>query len=123
MTTLKTLCSRLTAPLRRETSQCAVLWRTWTYDDKLSFLYLNMDKVVKNSSPGKLAYICRNMRFQIHAIKFERKQILLLVVFPFSSSALLLKVPNLGQLDHQLLPTTYGKCAMGTTNENLALDV
>ena len=57
VTTLKTLYSRLTAPLRRETSQCDVLWRTWTYDDKLPFLYLNMDKVVKNSTPGKLAYI------------------------------------------------------------------
>ena len=78
MTTLKTLCSRLTAPLRRETSQCDVLWRTCTCDDKLFFLYLNTDKVVKNSSPGKLAYICRNVRLQIHAIKFERKQILVI---------------------------------------------
>ena len=46
-----------------------------TYDDKLSFLYLNMDKVVKNSTPRKLAYIWRIVRFQIDAIKFERTQI------------------------------------------------
>ena len=46
-----------------------------TYDDKLSFLYLNMDKVVKNSTPAKLAYIWRIVRFQIDAIKFERTQI------------------------------------------------
>ena len=64
-----------TARLRRETSQHNVLWRAWTYDDKLSFLYLNMDKVVKNSTPRKLAYIWRIVRFQIDAIKFERTQI------------------------------------------------
>ena len=34
-----------------------------------------MDKVVKNSNPRKLAYIWRIVRFQINAIKFERKQI------------------------------------------------
>ena len=46
-----------------------------TYDDKLSFLYLNMDKVVKNSTPTKLAYIWRIVRFQIDAIEVERTQI------------------------------------------------
>ena len=58
-----------TAPLPRETSQFEVLWRTWTYDDKLSFLNLNMDKVVKNSTPGKLAYIWWIVQLQIDAIK------------------------------------------------------
>ena len=43
--------------LRLETSQCDVLRRTWTYDDKFSFLYLNMDKALKNSTPEKVAYI------------------------------------------------------------------
>ena len=33
-----------TAQLRHETSQCDVLWRTRTYYDKFSLLYLNMDK-------------------------------------------------------------------------------
>ena len=46
-----------TALLRRETSQCDVLWRTWTYDNKFSFLYLNMDKALKNSTPGKVVHI------------------------------------------------------------------
>ena len=46
-----------TARLRRETSQCDVLWRTWTYDEKFSFLYLNMDEVLENLIPGKVAYI------------------------------------------------------------------
>ena len=81
-----------TARLRRETSQCDVLWRTWTYDDKFSFLYLNMDKVLKNLIPGKVAYIWQIERVQIDAIKFERTQIQLLVMFLLSS--LLLKLPN-----------------------------
>ena len=46
-----------TARLRRETSQCDVLWRTWTYEDKFSFLYWNMDKALENSTPRKVAYI------------------------------------------------------------------
>ena len=37
-----------TARLQRETSHCDVLQRTWTYDEKFSFLYLNMDKALKN---------------------------------------------------------------------------
>ena len=66
---LKYISLTSTARLRRETSQRNVLWRAWTYDDKLSFLYLNMDKVVKNSTPRKLAYIWRIVRFQMDAIK------------------------------------------------------
>ena len=46
-----------TARLRRETSQCNVLWRTWTYENKFSVLYLNMDKDNRNLTPGKVAYI------------------------------------------------------------------
>ena len=34
-----------------------------------------MDKALKNSTPGKVAYICRIERVQIDAIKFERTQI------------------------------------------------
>ena len=57
------------ARLRREASQCDVSWRTWTYEDKFSFLYLNMDKVLNNSTPGKVAYICRIERFQNRRVK------------------------------------------------------
>ena len=46
-----------TARLRLETSQCDVLWRTWSYYNNFSLLYLNMDKALKNSTPGKVAYI------------------------------------------------------------------
>ena len=82
-----------TARLRRETSQCDVLRRTWTCYDKFSLLYLNMDKALKNSTPGKVAYIWRIERFQIDAIKFERTQIDFLVMFSLPSSSLLAKLP------------------------------
>ena len=42
---------------------------------RFSLLYLNMDKALKNSSPGKVTYICGIERFQIDAVKFERTQI------------------------------------------------
>ena len=64
-----------TARLRCETSQCDVLWRTWTYDNKFFFLYLNMDKVLKNSPPKQVAYIARIERFQIDMLMFEKTQI------------------------------------------------
>ena len=34
-----------------------VLWRTWTYDDEFAFLFLNLTKILKNSTPGKVACI------------------------------------------------------------------
>ena len=72
-----------TARPRRETSQCDVLWRTRTYDNKFSFLYLNMDKVIKNLTPGKLAYIWRNVPFHVW------KDAIFLVMFWLPSSSLL----------------------------------
>ena len=45
------------------------------YDDKFSFSYLNKGKALKNSTPGKVAYILRIKRFPIDVIKFERTQI------------------------------------------------
>ena len=38
-----------------------------------AFFYL--DKVIKNSTPGEIAYIWQIERVQIDAIKFERTQI------------------------------------------------
>ena len=37
---------------------------------QFSLLYLNMAKALKNSTPGKVAYIWRIERFQIDATKF-----------------------------------------------------
>ena len=64
-----------TARLRSETSQCDVLWGTWTYYHTFSPLYLNMDKALKNSTPRKVAYMWIIERFQIEAMQFERTQI------------------------------------------------
>ena len=49
-----------TARLRRETSKCDVLWpRTRKYDDEFSFLFLNLDNILKNSTP------CRKGRLHL----------------------------------------------------------
>ena len=48
----------------------------WTYDDKFSFLFLNLNKILKNSTPGKVAYLWHIERVQIEVIMFERTQIL-----------------------------------------------
>ena len=45
------------------------------YDDKFSFLFLNLSKILKNSTPGKVACIRRIEQVQIDAIEFERTQI------------------------------------------------
>ena len=42
-----------TALLRGETSYFHVLRRTWTYEDEFSFIFLNLNKIRKNSTPGK----------------------------------------------------------------------
>ena len=42
---------------------------------QFSLLYFNMDKALKNSIPGKVAYIWLIEPFQIEVIKFERTQI------------------------------------------------
>ena len=54
---------------------------------QFSLLYLNMDKALKNSTPGKVAYIWRIERFQIDAIKFEMTQIHFYWFFMFSLSS------------------------------------
>ena len=55
-----------TARLRRENPECDVLWRTWIYFDKFSFLYLNMEKAFKNSTP------CRKSRLHLTNRPFYR---------------------------------------------------
>ena len=43
-----------TAGLRRETSECD---QAVNNDDEFSFLFLKLDKVLKNSTPLEIAYI------------------------------------------------------------------
>ena len=45
------------------------------YDDEFSFLVLNLTKIFKNSTPGKVVCIWHIERVQIDAIKFEKTQI------------------------------------------------
>ena len=59
------------ARLRRETSYFQVLWRTWTQDNNFHFLFLNFDTILWNSTPEKIAIICRIERDGINLIKFE----------------------------------------------------
>ena len=42
---------------------------------KFSFLYFNLNKILTNSTPGKVACIWHIEQVQIDAIKFERTQI------------------------------------------------
>ena len=53
----------------------------WTHDEEFSFLFLNLNKVLNNSTPGKVACISHIERVQIYAIKFERTQIHFLATF------------------------------------------
>ena len=48
---------------------------TWTYYDEFPFIFLSLNKILKNSTPGKVACIWHIERIQIDAIKFERTQI------------------------------------------------
>ena len=41
---------------------------------KISLLYLNMDKALENLTPGKVTHIWRIERFQIDVIKFKRRK-------------------------------------------------
>ena len=92
------------ARLRRETSQCDVLWNTWLYDDKFSFLYLNMDKALNNSTLRKVAYIWRIEKVQIDATKvWKDANSSFLVMFSLQSSSLLLKLPDHNDDDEMMM--------------------
>lgn len=69
-----------------------LLMRRFTKDVNIRriifFLFLNLNKVLKNSIPGELAYISHTERVQIYAIKFAKTQINL-----FYDRSSLLKLP------------------------------
>ena len=93
--TFKYISLMSTARLRSETSYTFdALWRTWTYDDELSFPFSNLNKILKNSNPGKFTCIWHIERVQIDTIMFERTKIHFLSTFSLPSSSSLLKVPN-----------------------------
>ena len=54
-----------------------------------SFLFLNLDKVLKNSTPDEIVYIWKIKWVQIDAEKFEGTHIYFLATFSLPSSSLL----------------------------------
>ena len=42
---------------RRHTSYFDALWTMWTYDNEFSLLFLNLNKILKNSTQGKVTCI------------------------------------------------------------------
>lgn len=59
---------------------------TWTHDDEFFFLFLNLDKVLKNSTPGKIAYIWKIEWVPNRRDKFERTQMYFLAAYLLPSS-------------------------------------
>ena len=55
--------------LRWNPQMWLVFWRTWTHNDEFSFLFLNLDKVLKNSIPGQVTCIRHIEEVQIDTIK------------------------------------------------------
>ena len=50
---------------------------------KISLLYLNMDKALENLTPGKVTHIWRIERFQIDVIKFKRRKFVFFFLWCF----------------------------------------
>ena len=88
----------------------------WTYDNEFSFLFLILNKIFKNSTPGKVAYIWHIERVQIDASKFERTIIYQFFLSTFSlppSSSSWLKVHISFSLQGQIIsksPLPKGVC-------------
>lgn len=70
---------------------------SWTYDNKFSFPFLNLDTIHKNSTTGTLSptfnKIITGKRVEMDAIKLERKQIHFFSDVCTASSLLLPKLP------------------------------
>jgi len=61
----------VTARLRLEMSYFHVLWRTQAHDDEFFFFFLYLETVVKNRTPGDMAYNFQIWRDEIIAMKFK----------------------------------------------------
>ena len=69
----------------------AVSWRTWTCDDKFSFLFLNLNKILKNSTPGKVACIWYFEWVQIERLSLKERELIFSPTFSLPSSSSLLR--------------------------------
>ena len=63
-------------------------------DDEFSFLFLNLNKILKNSTSGKVACIWHIERVQIDAIKFESTEIHFFTDVFTAVVVVLVKVPS-----------------------------
>ena len=79
-----------TAWVWRETFWCNVLWRTWTFDNNFSFFFLNLDKDLKNSTPGKIPCIWKIKQIQVDALRFERA--LFIIIFSDIFTAVIMAI-------------------------------
>ena len=64
-----------------------------TYDDEFSFPFLNLNKILNNSTPGKVTCIWHIEWVEIDAMKFERRQI---HFFSDVFTTVVVKVPIIG---------------------------
>ena len=69
---------------------------------RFSLLYLNMEKALKNSTPGKVAYIWRIERFQIDTIKFEGRKF----IFFFGGGGGIFSLPS-SLVKAPIMPTCH----------------
>ena len=60
---------------RRETSQCEVLWRTWTYQDEFFFCILNSNKFLRNPRPGISRIALTNWEGPNHETQLSLKRL------------------------------------------------
>ena len=65
-----------------------------TNNDGIFHLFLNLDKALKNSTPGEFAYIQQSKRVGIIAIKIENREFPIILSDVLPAAAILhLKVP------------------------------
>ena len=81
------------ARLRRENAYFRVLWSTETSNGEILFLFLHLDMVPRNSTPGGFTYIRQSKWVGIIAIKTERTQIHFLNDVLIAVASLDIKVP------------------------------
>ena len=68
-------------------SKCGILWTSWMYEDNFFPLFLNLDKFLKNSTPGKITYMYID---KLRGIRLERNKFMFLTTFLMLSLSLLL---------------------------------
>ena len=59
----------VTARLQRENAQLHILWWTYTRDDEIFLLFMNLHMVLRNSTPAEFAYIWQSRYIDIIPIK------------------------------------------------------